>query len=173
MKYASRIALFLVPTILGSISLVRADDSTPNLAAQSDKSSYNFEATDGIGTSRAYQQELGARLYKISSSNIFTAIDYSHYFGESHSVRDINLVSAEGGYRFQTATNFELIPYVGLGGAFLNQTNHQGAVDHLLTSPGLKVDYPIGQLVLGLDNQYLTVPNHNAYSMAATFGIRL
>jgi hypothetical protein len=83
-----------------------------------------------FGTSHSYQQELGARVYKISNSNIFTVIDYSHYFGQSHSIRDI------------------------------------------LTSPDLKVDYPIGQLVLGLDNQYLIVPQHNAYSLAATFGIR-
>jgi hypothetical protein len=133
-------------------------------------SSYNFEAIDGFGTSRSYQQGLGARVDRIFGNNIFTGFDYTHYFGNGRGIQGINLTSVEGGYRFQTAANFELIPYLGMGAAFLDY--HQETTDHLLTSPGLKIDYPIGQLVLGLDNQCLIVPSHNTYSLALTFGIR-
>ena len=140
--------------------------------AQAEDSSAGFEAVQGWGTSRSYDEELGARASYIFSNNIFTGLDYSHFFSGGHSVRDINAASLEAGYRIQTQAKFELIPYLGAGAAFVSLHGGGGTVDRFLTNPGLKIDYPVGQLVVGLDDQYQIIAFHNSYAMAGTFGIR-
>jgi hypothetical protein len=130
---------------------------------------FNLEALGGWGFPRAYHAEVGTRVGYFFENNIYSGLDYTHFFSGSHRFTSSNMVSAELGYRIMV-TQIELVPYMGLGAAMLSEKT--SSYDRLLVNPGLKISYPIGPVMVGLDNQYMIVPNHNAFAMAGTVGFR-
>jgi hypothetical protein len=129
----------------------------------------SVEGFGGWGFQHAYDGEVGLREGYFFDNNVYAGVDYSHFFSGARRPSGINNVSAEGGYRIQAPLSFEVVPYIGLGSAFLEQP---GAETRFLANPGVKIDYPVGPLMVGIDNQYQIVPYHNAYALAGTVGIR-